>query len=73
MHGLKWCSLPECEANPIKYPDEVGAMKFMIRGQTEIYPDNPLFDRQLVPWRKSSPKQKLFFARRNMIVENRIL
>ena len=61
--------LPECKANRIKSRDEVGAINIMIWGHTDINPDNPFFDRQLVWWNNSLPKQKLFDRRRNMMVE----
>ena len=67
IRGLKWCNSAKCKKNPIKCRDEVGATNIMIRGRNDINPDNPLFDRQKVRWHKSSPKQKLFYARRNMM------
>ena len=67
IRGLKWCNSPECKKNPIQCCDEVGATNIMIRGRPDINPNNPLFDRQEVRWHKRSPKQKLFYARRNMM------
>jgi hypothetical protein len=41
----------------------------IIRGCIDLHPDNPLIDRQLVTWRKSSPRKKYFYARTDSGVE----
>jgi hypothetical protein len=52
IRGLKWCPYNECRQNPLKNRDEVGAKNIMKRGLGDM---NPLFDKDIHPWKKTSP------------------
>ena len=57
IRGLKWCPYFECRHNPLKNRDEVGARNIMKRGLGD---QNPLFDKDIHPWKGTDPALHLF-------------